>query len=334
MSSLEQINYYPFGMLMPGRNDNVGKYIYGFGGHLKDDEIKGSGNHLSFEDYGYDPRTGRRWNVDPKFNEIAGISPYAYALDNPIVYIDKDGELPILPLLLKAGSAGAADMLTQAAVAYFFDPKVETASQAFEKVNWIQVARSSAEGLIPWRTPGGKIGKAAATAVGDVLVNAVSQGTDYNGEQALQDFAVGFVGDLGGGEIGDFVSKYGAERVAIGLSKMGFDDKKIEEILTGAGTTWKGPVEYSDIADPLNAGAGKKFTQNQKGKILDKNQAANNGNLRSDADGTFLNKSKKGGSDPLGAEVDHINAKSKGGSNSNSNAQVLSKKQNATKSNR
>ena len=107
-------DYYPFGMQMPGRvyvADTISGYRYGFGGHEKDDEIKGSGNHLSFGDYGYDPRTGRRWNVDPKFNEIAGISPYAYALDNPIVYVDKDGELPILPLLLKAGSAGAADML-------------------------------------------------------------------------------------------------------------------------------------------------------------------------------------------------------------------------------
>lgn len=42
---------------------------YGFNGHEKDDEIKGSGNHLSFGDYGYDPRTGRRWNVEPKIGK-------------------------------------------------------------------------------------------------------------------------------------------------------------------------------------------------------------------------------------------------------------------------
>ncbi|MDP3929704.1 MAG: hypothetical protein Q8R57_11835 [Bacteroidota bacterium] len=325
-------DYYAFGAPMPSRSWQGGEYRYGFGGHEKDDEIKGSGNHLSFGDYGYDPRTGKRWNVDPKFNEIAGISPYAYALDNPIVYIDKDGELPILPLLLKAGSAGAADMLTQAAVAYFFDPKVETAGQAFEKVNWVQVARSSAEGLIPWRTPGGKIGKAAATAVGDVLVNAVSEGSDYTGEQALQDFAVGFIGDLGGGEIGDFVSKYGAEGVAKGLSKMGFDDKKIEEILTGAGTTWKGPVDYSDIADPKDVGVGKPFKNTKhRNAIFDKNKSANNGNLRDDSDGTFLNKGKKGGSDPKQAEIDHKRAKSRGGDNSSKNAQVLSKQNNRKK---
>ncbi|HTO38303.1 MAG TPA: hypothetical protein VL021_07755, partial [Brumimicrobium sp.] len=309
-------------------------YRYGFGGHEKDDEIKGSGNHYSFGDYGYDPRIGRRWNVDPEFKQIAGLSPYAYALNNPNVYIDEDGKLPILPLLLKAGAAGAADMLAQAAMAYYFDPEVKSASQAIEKVNWWQVSRSAAEGLIPWKTPGGKIGRAAATATGDVLVNAISEGSNYSTEQALQDFAVGFIGDLAGGGFGELLSKYGSNAVAKGLSKMGFDNKKIEELFTGAGTTWKGPVDYSDIPDPRNAAAGKKFTTNQKAAIKDKNQAANNGYLRSDQDGTFLNPGQKGGSDPLQAEIDHITPKSTGGSNSNSNAQVLSKKQNLTKTNK
>src|SRR5690606_26526294 len=204
-----------------------------------DDEIKGSGNHYSFGDYGYDPRIGRRWNVDLEFKQIAGLSPYAYALNNPNVYIDEDGKLPILPLLLKAGAAGAADMLAQAAMAYYFDPEVKSASQAIEKVNWWQVSRSAAEGLIPWKTPGGKIGRAAATATGDVLVNAICEGSNYSTEQALQDFAVGFIGDLAGGGFGELLSKYGSDAVAKGLSKMGFDNKKIEELFTGAGTTWK-----------------------------------------------------------------------------------------------
>jgi RHS repeat-associated protein len=209
------------------------KYRFGYGGHEKDDEIKGSGNHLSFGDYGYDPGTGRRWNIDPKFNEIAGISPYTYALDNPVVYVDKDGKLPIVPLLLKAGAAGAADMLAQAAMAYYFDPKVESTGQAFEVVNWWQVSRSAAEGLIPWRTPGGRIGKAVATASGDVLVNALDAGFNYTQEQALKDFATGFIGDLAGGGLGDLVSKYGAKGVANGLLKMGFDTKYIRQATGG-----------------------------------------------------------------------------------------------------
>ena len=162
---------------------------------------------MSFEFRNYDARLGKWWSVDTKYDQIPSISPYSYALNNPIVYIDKDGELPILPLLLKAGASGATDMLVQATFSYFFEPGVETVGQAFEKVNWLQVGRSAAEGLIPWKTPGGKFGKAGATAVGDVLVNAIHRGSDYSMEEALMDFAIGFIGDLAGGGLGEILPK-------------------------------------------------------------------------------------------------------------------------------
>jgi hypothetical protein len=79
---------------MPGRNFNSAGYKYGYGKHEKDDEIKGVGNHLSFGDYGYDPRTGKRWTVDKMAGKMPGWSPYAYSLDNPILNVDPDGELP------------------------------------------------------------------------------------------------------------------------------------------------------------------------------------------------------------------------------------------------
>ena len=218
---------------MPSRHAESSFYRYGFAGLEKDNDIKGIGNHYSFGNYGYDPRIGKRWNIDPKFREIAGLSPYTYSLNNPIVYKDPEGELPIIPLLLKAGASGAADMLAQAAMVYYFDPQVETVGEAFEKVNWLQVSRSAVEGLIPWRTPGGRIGRAAATAAGDVLVNAIDAGTDYSKTQALQDFAVGFIGDLAGGGLGELVSKYGTKAVAKGLLKIGFDGKFIRKLTGG-----------------------------------------------------------------------------------------------------
>ena len=144
-----------------------------------------------------------------------------------------EGNIPILPFLLKAGAAGGADMLLQATFLYFFDPQVETISEAFSKVNWWQVARSSIEGLVSCKTPGGKLGRAAVTAIGDVLVNALNNRFDYSTEEALMDFAVGFFGDLAGGEIGDVVNKYGSKAVANGLLKMGFDTKYIRQITGG-----------------------------------------------------------------------------------------------------
>jgi RHS repeat-associated protein len=83
---------------------HTGVLRYGFGGHEKDDEIKGSGNHISFNDYGYDPRTGRRWQHDPI--KQVGISPYATFNNNPIFYSDPDGQSPITPFIKMAVKKG------------------------------------------------------------------------------------------------------------------------------------------------------------------------------------------------------------------------------------
>jgi hypothetical protein len=66
-------------------------YYFGFGGHEKDDEILGEGNHLSFADFGYDPRIGRRWNIDPLTSKYPMISPYATFNNNPVLYDDPSG---------------------------------------------------------------------------------------------------------------------------------------------------------------------------------------------------------------------------------------------------
>jgi RHS repeat-associated protein len=70
-------------------------YTYGFNGIEKDDEVKGSGNHYSFGDYGYDPRIVRRWNVDPMTHKLPDWSPYAAFANNPIIYVDVNGLYPI-----------------------------------------------------------------------------------------------------------------------------------------------------------------------------------------------------------------------------------------------
>lgn len=106
------MNYYPFGMPMPNRTYSLSsssKYRFGFGGHENDDEVKGSGNHLSFGDYGYDPRIGRRFNVDPLSEKFPDFSPYIYCLNNPLVFIDRNG---LAPTPFPKNKLGAADYYT------------------------------------------------------------------------------------------------------------------------------------------------------------------------------------------------------------------------------
>ncbi len=84
-------DYYPFGMQMPGRIFNSGKYRYGFNGKEMDNEVKGIGNQ---QDYGMrisDPRLGRFLSVDPISKDYPWYTPYQFAGNMPIWAIDLDG---------------------------------------------------------------------------------------------------------------------------------------------------------------------------------------------------------------------------------------------------
>ncbi|WP_157760860.1 hypothetical protein [Chitinophaga caeni] len=84
------MDYYPFGMQMPGRVFNGVGYRYGFNGQEKSNEIKGEGNSYTAKFWEYDPRLGSRWNVDLK--PTVGISDYAAFANNPIFNADPLGD--------------------------------------------------------------------------------------------------------------------------------------------------------------------------------------------------------------------------------------------------
>ncbi len=91
---------------MPGRKYNAGSgYRYGFNGKEKADEITSDGY-----DFGariYDGRIGRWMSVDDKDKKYPSWSPYNYAIDNPVMVIDPDGEdIILLTWATKKGSYG------------------------------------------------------------------------------------------------------------------------------------------------------------------------------------------------------------------------------------
>ncbi|HKO79596.1 MAG TPA: RHS repeat-associated core domain-containing protein, partial [Chitinophagaceae bacterium] len=88
-------DYYPGGMLLPGRTYNTGNYAYGFNGKRKDNEMYGEGNAYDFGERIYDPRIVKWLSVDPLQQKLPALSPYNYCYNNPIRFFDPDGRLGI-----------------------------------------------------------------------------------------------------------------------------------------------------------------------------------------------------------------------------------------------
>ncbi|WP_373427990.1 RHS repeat domain-containing protein [Chryseobacterium sp. WLY505] len=88
---IEESNYYPFGLKHEGYNGLTGNPLYQYKYNGK--ELQESGMY----DYGarmYMPDIGRWGVVDPLAEKMTRHSPYNYAFDNPMRFIDPDGMEP------------------------------------------------------------------------------------------------------------------------------------------------------------------------------------------------------------------------------------------------
>ena len=84
-------DYYPGGMLMPGRNFNSSLYRYKHQGQESDPEIYGEGNSYNYTFRMSDPRIIRFWSVDPLASSYPGWSPYAFSQNRLIDAVEFEG---------------------------------------------------------------------------------------------------------------------------------------------------------------------------------------------------------------------------------------------------
>jgi RHS repeat-associated protein len=87
-------DYYPFGMLMPGRSFSSTEYRFGFNGMENDNEVKGVGKSLDFNARIYNSRLGRFLSIDPMAFKFANMSHYSFAANSPVLLIDDNGNEP------------------------------------------------------------------------------------------------------------------------------------------------------------------------------------------------------------------------------------------------
>jgi RHS repeat-associated protein len=88
---LSHTDYYPFGMIMPGRAGNISlsNDRVKFTGYLLEEEGEQDTYHA--EARGYDPVIGRFTSRDPLAHLYPAASPYVYVLNNPLLHTDPTG---------------------------------------------------------------------------------------------------------------------------------------------------------------------------------------------------------------------------------------------------
>ena len=204
--TVEEVNhYYPFGGVFAS-SGNVQPYKY------NGKELDREGG-LDWYDYGarhYDAALGRFLTRDPLANKYWQWSPYAYCLDNPVRYVDPDGEFPIISNLIGAGLGVLTEYGGQ--VIGNIIENEEFSVSAFTDVDVADLLVAAGEGFL---TSGGSVIKNVAGKALIGLGAEVVQNT-FDAKVSLEDASIETSVSSGAEVVGNTVVGLAAGQVKIG----------------------------------------------------------------------------------------------------------------------
>jgi RHS repeat-associated protein len=124
---LEESHYYPFGLVMSGISSKAAGTVenkYKFGDKELQSKEFTDNSGLELYDFGsrmQDPQIGRWHSIDPMSGKWDSYSPYNYALNNPIVFVDPNGEDVYLYYWVKSDDKEDNSMFFNAALTRALD---------------------------------------------------------------------------------------------------------------------------------------------------------------------------------------------------------------------
>ncbi len=172
---LETYDYYPYGEDIAESASAVSPSApgaslqpYRFNGK-ESQEFAG----LPYLDYGarfYHQLSSRWTTMDPLAEKYYSVSPYAFCSNNPVNFVDWDGDFPLVANLVGGIASVAVDYTGQVIANVVHDKEVSTS--AFLNVDVGDMAISFGEGFV---TGGGNIVKKVATKVAVAVVSEVAR---------------------------------------------------------------------------------------------------------------------------------------------------------------